>query len=95
MQYELVFSQHLDGSSTNHKDVEIPKTNVRIPTKRNTYQKHDPIAYKQLKGETARRVQFAKEQQELERKKRDEDFRKSLQVLKETEMTLTKRLVIY
>lgn len=91
-QYELVFTQLTDGSSINHKKIEIPGTNPRI---KREFEPKSNLAYKELDGESTRRAQFKKEQLEFEKKERDLAYKESLNILKQAEMIIETKIPVY
>lgn len=74
-QYELVFTQLTDGSSINHKKIEIPGTNFKI---KREFEPKSNIAYKQLDGESIRRAQFKKEEAEFIKKVKSEKYQENM-----------------
>ena len=91
-QYELVFTQVLDGELINHHNVSIPDVNPRI---KREFEPKSNLAYKELDGESTRRAQFKKEQLEFEKKEREQSYKDSLNVLKQLEMIIETKVPIY
>ena len=91
-QYELVFTQVLDGELINHHNEPIPDVNPRI---KREFEPKSNLAYKELDGESTRRAQFKKEQLEFEKKEREQSYKDSLNVLKQLEMIIETKVPIY
>jgi len=91
-QYELVFTQVLDGELINHHNEPIPDVNPRI---KREFEPKSNLAYKELDGESTRREQFKKEQLEFEKKEREQSYKDSLNVLKQLEMIIETKVPIY
>ena len=90
-QYELVFTQVLDGELINHHNEPIPDVNPRI---KREFEPKSNLAYKELDGESTRRAQFKKEQLEFEKKEREQSYKDSLNVLKQLEMIIETKVPI-
>lgn len=90
-QYELVFTQVLDGELINHHNEPIPDVNPRI---KREFEPKSNLAYKELDGEVTRRAQFKKEQLEFAKKERERLFQESLNIVKNTEAVITKKFSI-
>ncbi len=89
-QYELVFTQVLDGPLLNHRN--LPITNVHFGSRDGIEKPFK--TFQHLDEECQRRVEFKKEQLEFAKKERERLFQESLQVVKATEAVLTKKFSI-
>lgn len=91
-QYELVFTQVLDGPLLNHRN--LPITNVHFGSREKIHKTVSFSEFKKIEEECQRRVEFKKEQLEFAKKERDRLFQESLNIVKNTEAVLTKKFSI-
>ena len=89
-QYELVYTQVLDGLLLNHKG--LPITNVHFGSRDGIEKPFK--TFQHLDEECQRRVEFKKEQLEFAKKERERLFQESLNIVKNTEAVLTKKFSI-
>ena len=78
-QYELVFTQVLDGPLLNHKG--LPITNVHFGSREKIHKTVSFSEFKKIEEECQRRVEFKKEQLEFEKKEREKLYKESLDLL--------------
>lgn len=74
-QYELVFTQILDGDLINHHNEPIPDVNPRI---KREFEPKSNLAYKELDGESTRRADFKREQLEYEKKIKSDVYKENM-----------------
>lgn len=74
-QYELVFTQVLDGELINHHNEPIPDVNPRI---KREFEPKSNLVYKELDGESTRRADFKREQQEYEKKIKSDVYKENM-----------------
>ena len=74
-QYELVFTQVLNGELINHRNEPIPEVNPRI---KREFEPKSNLAYKELDGESTRRADFKREQQEYEKKIKSDVYEENM-----------------
>jgi len=74
-QYELVFTQVLNGELINHHNEPIPDVNPRI---KREFEPKNNLAYRELDGESTRRADFKREQQEYEKKIKSDVYKENM-----------------
>lgn len=78
-QYELVFTQVLDGPLLNHRN--LPITNVHFGSREKIHKTVSFSEFKKIEEECQRRVEFKKEQLEFAKKEREKLYKESLDLL--------------